>query len=86
VLVERCYFALDLARIQFRDIDHRCPVAQADAAMVGQMVGICLLVQPELVVGAVVVVGVVVVAAAIAAELEKKFPCKCLCFSVDDIG
>ena len=34
------------------------------------MVGICLLTQPELVVGAVVIVGVVVVAAAIQAELE----------------
>src|SRR5437868_7475758 len=84
-LIEHCYFALDLSRIQFRDIDHRCPVAQVDAAMVGQMVGICLMVQPELVVGAGVVIGVVVVAAAIAAEL-KKLPCDCICFGIDDLG
>lgn len=85
-LVERCYQALDLARIQFRDVDHRCGVAQADAATIGQIVGICLLVQPELVVGAVVVVGVVVVAAAIAAELQKKEPCKCACMGLDGRG
>src|SRR5689334_23200727 len=67
-LVERCYFALDLLRIQFRDVDQRCPVAQADVATLQATVGICLLVQPELVVGAIIVIGVVVVASAIAAE------------------
>ena len=49
-----------------------------------RLVGICLLVQPELVIGAVVVIGVVVVASAIATELEaakriKKPGCRCLC-------
>jgi hypothetical protein len=84
-LVERCYFALELTRIQFRDVGQQCPVAQVDAAALGPMVGMCLLVQPELVVGAVIVIGVVVVAAAIAAELQK-LPCKCFCMAVDDLG
>ncbi len=49
--------------------------------------GICLLVQPELAVGAVIVIGAVVVAAAIAAEIEaaqraKKPGCYCLCLKV----
>lgn len=52
-------------------------------------VGICLLVQPEIVVGAVIVIGVVVVASAIAAEIAKaealerrsvRGPCMCRCF------
>src|SRR5262249_26793720 len=74
-LVERCYRALDLTRLQFHDPDNRCAVASVDAATVEEMVGVCLLVQPELLVAAVVVVGVVVVAAAIAAELEKGDSC-----------
>lgn len=81
VLVERCYHALDLARIRFRDQEHRCAVANADAATVGQMVAICLLVQPEIAVAAVIIVGAVVVAAAIAAEMQaaKKGRCDCIC-------
>src|SRR5436190_20154286 len=71
VLVERCYGALDLQRIQFRDVEHRCPVAQADTATLQATVGICLLVQPELVVGVIIVIGVVVVASAIVAEIAK---------------
>src|SRR6185369_17241128 len=72
VLVERCYGALDLRRIQFRDVEHRCAVAQADAATLQATVAICLLVQPELVVGAIIVVGVVIVASAIVAEIAKE--------------
>ena len=70
-VVERCHPALDWSRLQVRDMDHRCAVANADAASVQAMVGVCLLVQPELVIGAIVIIGVVVVAAAIAAELNK---------------
>lgn len=85
-LVERCYHALDLARIHFQDIDRRCGVASVDAATVGQVVGICMLVQPQLVLGAVIVVGVVIVAAKIAAELEEKWKCKCMCRDTDHLG
>ncbi|MFL5348906.1 MAG: DUF6310 domain-containing protein [Hyalangium sp.] len=46
-------------------------MASADAATLETMVGICLLTQPELVVGAVVIVGVVVVAIAIKEELDS---------------
>ena len=84
VLVESCFHALDLSRIQFRDLDHRCAVANADAATLGRMVGICLLVQPEIA-GVVVVIGVVVVAAAIAAELSK-LGCDCVCMGIDGRG
>ena len=38
-LVEQCYGALDLSRIQFRDVEHRCPVAQADAMTLRQRSG-----------------------------------------------
>ncbi|NNC21945.1 hypothetical protein HRD49_36195 [Corallococcus exiguus] len=70
VVVERCFQALDSRRIRFEDSEHRCPVASADAAALQTMVGVCLLTQPEIVVGAVIVIGVVVVAVAIAEELE----------------
>jgi hypothetical protein len=70
VVVERCFHALDTQRIRFRDAERRCPVASADAATLQTMVGICLLTQPELVVGAVVIIGVVVVAVAIVEALE----------------
>jgi hypothetical protein len=70
VMMERCYHALDKKRLRFNDTERRCSVASVDAASVETMVGICLLAQPELLVGAVVVIGVVVVAAAIAEELE----------------
>src|SRR5262249_11262434 len=83
VLVERCFFALDVSRIQFRDVEHRCPVAQVDAATMAPIVGMCLMAQPELIVAAVGIIGVVVVAAAIAAEL-RKLPCQCICFGIDD--
>jgi hypothetical protein len=79
-LVERCYHALDLSRIQFQDVQHRCTVASVDAATMGPLVGMCLLVQPEIVVGAIIVIGVVVVAAAIAAELADR-GCYCRCFN-----
>lgn len=70
LVVERCFHALDTRKIRFRDTERRCPVASTDAAGLEMMVGICLLTQPELVVGAVVVIGVVVVAVAIAEELD----------------
>lgn len=81
VLVERCYHTLDLSRIRFQDREHRCAVANADAATVGQIVGVCLLVQPEIAVAAVIIVGTVIVAAAIAAELERanRTGCDCVC-------
>jgi hypothetical protein len=69
VVVERCFHALDTRRIQFRDSERRCPIASTDVATVETLVGICLLTQPELVVGAVIIIGTVVVAAAIAEEL-----------------
>src|SRR3954471_493659 len=85
-LVEHCYFALDLSRLRFQDIEHRCPVAQADVATVEAVVGMCLLVQPELVVGAIIVIGAVVIASAIAAEMAKVAtkPCICRCMGRPD--
>jgi hypothetical protein len=83
-LVEKCYGALDLSRIRFQDLEHRCPVAQVNAATIGPIVGICLLVQPEIVVGAVIVIGVVVIAAAIAEELSKY--CDCYCGETGFVG
>ena len=54
----------------------------ADEAL--RLVGVCLLVQPELAVGAVIVIGAIVVAAAIVAEIEAaeaRRPCTCFCAS-----
>lgn len=70
VVVERCFHALDTRRVRFRDTERRCAVASTDAASLETMVGICLLTQPELAVGAVVIIGVVVVAVAIKEELD----------------
>lgn len=70
VVVDRCFHALDMHRIRFRDTERRCPVALVDESSVETMVGICLLTQPEVVVGAVVIIGVVVVAVAIKEELD----------------
>jgi hypothetical protein len=69
-VVERCFHALDTRRMRFHDTERQCPIASVGAAAVPAAVGICLLSQPYLVVGAVVVIGVVVAAAAIQAELE----------------
>ena len=69
-VVEKCFHALDTSRIRFHDTERRCPVASADAASLQVMVGMCLLVQPQLVVGAVIVIGAVVVAVAIHEELK----------------
>jgi hypothetical protein len=69
-VVERCFHALDTQRIEFHDSEQRCTVASGGAAAVPALVGICLLSQPELVMGAVVVIGVVMVAAAIQEELD----------------
>lgn len=71
VLVETCYGALDLERMRFNDRDGSCPIASVDAATMGRMVAVCLLVQPQLIVGAVIVVRIVIVAAKIAEELER---------------
>ena len=68
VLVESCFHALDHERVRFRDPTGRCAIASAGAAAVGM--GICILVAPEIVVGAVIITGVVVVAVAIQEELE----------------
>lgn len=72
MLVERCYHALDLSRIQFRDVDHRCSLATTKVAVVLVAVGICLLAALELAAEAVIVTGLVVVAAAIVVELTKE--------------
>ena len=90
-LVERCYDVLDRSRIRFVDHQGVCPVAQADvirAEELARLVGICLLVQPELVVGAVIVVGTFAVAAAILVEIEaaraRKPGCYCSCVRRND--
>ena len=69
-VVERCFHALDTSRVRFHDTERRCPVASADAASLQMMVGMCLLVQPQLALGAVVVIGAVVVAVAIHEQLK----------------
>lgn len=71
VVVERCFHTLDTRRVRFHDVQHQCPVAMADAASVEMLVGICLLSQPEIVVGAVLVTGLVVMALAIHDALEE---------------
>jgi uncharacterized protein DUF6310 len=68
VLVEKCFHALDHERIAFHDPTGRCAVASAGAAAMGM--GICILVAPEIVVGAVIITGAVVVAVAIKEELD----------------
>jgi hypothetical protein len=55
--------------MRFHDTEEVCPVAAAGAA-VPAVVGICLLSQPHLAVGAVVILGAVAVAVAIQEELE----------------
>lgn len=70
VVVERCFQALDTRRIRFRDAQRRCPVASADVVTLETMVGICLLTQPEIAVGAVLIIGAVVVAVAIQEQLD----------------
>jgi len=69
VLVERCYHALDHDRIEFRDVTGKCSVASAGAAAIG--LGVCILIAPEIVIGAVIVAGAVVVAVAIKEELDE---------------
>ncbi|SEK95365.1 hypothetical protein SAMN05444354_103159 [Stigmatella aurantiaca] len=56
--------------MRFHDTEGVCPVATVGAATVPAMVAICLLSQPYIVVGAVVVIGAVVVAVPIQEELE----------------
>ena len=69
VLAERCYHALDLDRVRFRDVTGECPVAVAPVVAVG--VGVCLLAAMELAVTTVVVVGsALAVATAIHEALE----------------
>jgi hypothetical protein len=73
-LVTRCFHTLDRSRVRFVDRQGMCPVAQSGAVTPDEMaeiVGVCLMVQPELAVGAVVVIGVVVVGSLIAAEIES---------------
>jgi hypothetical protein len=47
VLAERCYHALDLDRVRFRDVTGVCPVAVAPA-VIAVGVGVCLLAAVEL--------------------------------------
>ncbi len=68
VLVERCFQALDHERLRFNESTGRCAVASAGAAAMG--LGLCILVAPELLVGAVIITGAVLVAVAIKEALE----------------
>ncbi|RUO90932.1 hypothetical protein D7Y11_22455 [Corallococcus sp. AB018] len=68
VVVERCFGALDHHRIRFHDPTGRCTVASAGAATLG--LGVCVLVAPEIVMGAVIITGVVVVGVAIKEGLD----------------
>lgn len=90
-LVERCYDVLDRSRIRFVDYKGICPVAQAGtirADELARLVGICLLVQPEVALGVVIVVGTFAVAAAIIVEIEaaraRKAGCYCSCIAVNE--
>jgi hypothetical protein len=56
VLAERCYHALDLDRVRFRDVTGVCPLAVAPA-VIAVGVGVCLLAAVELAAETVVVVG-----------------------------
>jgi len=90
-LVEKCYGALDLHRIRFVDHKRVCPIAQAgvmSAEQATQLVGICLLVQPEVAIGVVIVIGAIVVAAAIVAEIEavKNAKRPCIVISITGTG
>jgi hypothetical protein len=76
VVVERCFDALDTSSVRLQDPERVCAVANADAATLGRLVGICILAQPQFVVGAVIVIGVVVVAAEIAKELAERERCR----------
>src|SRR5512144_1700226 len=70
LLVERCFHALDLGRIRFRDVTGKCHVAQAGEATMVLEVGLCVLAGPEIA-GAVIIIGsAVVVAYAIHEALE----------------
>jgi len=70
IIAERCFHALDTEKVRFHDLHRRCPVASTDAATLKTVVGVCLLAQPELVVGVVVVVSAFVVALAIVEALD----------------
>jgi len=70
VLVDRCFHALDLERIRFRDVTGKCHVAQVGEAVMALEVGACILAAPEIA-GAVIIIGsAVVVAYAIHEALE----------------
>ncbi|SET02324.1 hypothetical protein SAMN05443639_101928 [Stigmatella erecta] len=69
MVVERCFHALDHEKIRFRDPTGKCAIASAGAAAMG--IGVCALVAPEIIVGAVIITGVVVVTAAIQDELDS---------------
>ncbi len=75
VLVERCFYVLDIERIRFQDPGGRCGVATVGAAAVPAMVGMCLLAS-EIVIGSVIIVGAVVVATAITEELDELARCR----------
>src|SRR4051794_19940068 len=70
VLAERCYHALDLGRVRFRDVTGKCRVAQAGPAVMALEVGVCVLAGPEIA-GAIIIIGsAAVVAYAIHEALE----------------
>jgi len=78
-LVRICFAELDLSRIHFQDLQGRCAVANAVAAGIEELVGVCLIAQPEVAVGTVVIVGSVAVGSAIvlamAGVLSVPQPC-----------
>lgn len=91
-LVENCYDDLDLKRIKFTNPPAVCALAQASAISldeVQRLVGICVLVQPELIeIGAVIIVGIVLAKAI--QEAVREISCddhftKCLDTDVADI-
>lgn len=81
VMIERCFYALDLSRLRFVDREQRCPVAQLDNSAVMPQVALCLMLVPEVALVAVVVIGTVVVATAIAEAMAEHYrTCRfCMC-------
>ena len=82
-LARACFSELDQARVRFQDTQQVCPVAQtfADPATLRATVALCLFVQPELVLGAVIFVGVIMVAPLIVEALQAARSCWCMCAS-----
>jgi hypothetical protein len=70
-LARACFSQLDQHLVRFRDTRKACAVSDADAATVQQVVGLCLFMQPELVVAGVIIVGLVYAAPLIVEEIGR---------------